>query len=428
MGNSQKSKARKASVEDLAELRKLSDVFFQDSELVMYDDRKYKSLSIYEIKSLLKDKFPYAPTNILFHREDVPLEILEFLYTKNRSTKFQWEFIDTPIERENLRLNRVHLLGFIACHPNVSLKLLLDIANHPRPEARLIATENPLMPPLLRNEIYKEIVDNHGYGDKVLLLKTLAKRDVPSSLRNQGFQALFASESLITDETGALVFPEELPIEVPRNPKSYSKEDYRDYSIRYELRNHQWKFRHVFSALAFVDSLNMKTVTRIIESGHRLSLLRLASNRNLPDEAYKQLFDHVLAMAPKLQFYPLEELAANPSSPPQRLKETVDLIMPELSFKRRGSYNSQVGVHLGANPSTPLDALLTLHSLHNIDAAERVKNGTPTAEDYETETSGTPWRIWRAVEENPTYQNWVAETPNYKELLPPIIKCTCHNL
>lgn len=419
-----KSNARKASEEDLNELRRISDIAFEGSRVFFYSTEKYNELTFSELKKLFKSIYTFEAKRIVFFRKDLPIELLTYLYKKNKGLKFQ----GTPIEYEWRRLERAEMLGLIACHPNVSLKLMMSIANHPSPEARLIATENQLMPPILRNEIYKEIVKNQGYGDKVILLKTLAKGDILTSLRNQGFQTLFAVESFVTDERDQAVFPEELSIRMARNFQNYSEDDYCEHNIREGLRNHEEMFRRVISTLAFVDRLSMKTVNRIISSEHYHSLIYLCSNKYLPSEAYEKLFDYSLKASGLFKFNALAELAANPSVPPQRLKELVGLMMPELSFKRRGSYYSQVAVHLAGNPSAPLESLLTLHSLHNLEAVERLKNGTATPDDYESETSGAPFWIWRAVEENPTYKQWVAETPNHKDLLPPIIKCTCHNL
>lgn len=415
--------------EDALELRKIYDIVFRGKEYIFRKEEDIRALSPAEILEAVKKNIGFDTQDILLSRDDLPLKTLEYIYRKNKGLRLPLAFYKSPVPMELSRIKRAKILGFIACHPNASFDLLLKIAKHESPEARFIATGNPFLPPSIKQDIYRGIIENHGYGDSLLLLRTLCKNDLPGELRNKGLQKLFASDSFIEDERRDPLFPEELPIKDRKYPEPYSFAESSKYFLVMPLKERQYELQEVLRGLALIDGLSMETVDTILKSGHRSSTIHLYSNKNLPVEAYgKFLNREVITTRNWKDVMLLEYLAGNPSAPPELLQEITGMILPDLSYKQRGATFSATGGALAKNPSTPLEALLTLHSLHNIEASERVVNGTATPEDYEAETSGPPARLWFAVEEHPTYKKWVEETPNYKDLLPPVIKCTCHNL
>jgi hypothetical protein len=432
------------SEEDVESLKKLSSV----SKYYEYiDDEKkeqYPNLSAREIRKIIKVNDCHQIGHLLQLRKDLSVKFLNSIYKKNRKIGF-FEFAkSSPSRKNDLTNDRIEILANLAVHPKTNHPLLKKLSKDKEPAIRLSTTENSKLPKKARLRIYQDLVSNAGYGDNALFLKTLYKRDMPVYLLNNGLRSLFQTTAFVTVETrlgSHLQFEEEIYEESkPEYPdhtnyKSFYDKNYQADREKYLLfrqrEEKQYAFRNLLQGITYLDGMSLETTRTILESGHPLSILFLHTNKNHPAEIFEALVEYRDYFDEN--YNPLKEphrdlqgLAANPAVPAWILGKIVEIAMPDLSYKRLGSAYSNVAYELSANPSTPLESLLTLHSLHNMEAAE--KEAEPGGAYYAGETSGTPFALWRRIEDNPTFLKWKAENPNYQELLPPVILCTCHGL
>lgn len=381
------------------------------------DSIKYANLSNKQIAEEIKKNYAPNILALLRHTIDLTAKHLNSIYRKYRkevSLPDSWAYKD----KKSREYERISVLSHLASHRAISQKLLKKLTQEKHPAVRLAATLNPELPENKRQEIYIDLVNNDADGNRCVLLKTVFASDLPVELGNKALQNLFNNgEYGELDGWGKTIrkFSNEV-FEAPALGKTDMEE---------------LEFSNALQEIRVLEDLTMETMKAILDSGHTQAISALCENKYLDPEMYEYLanFHGFLNLEEKPEKYPdynLHLFAGNPGVPGWMLKSMVEKIIPSLSYKQRGAAYNHTSVAIAKNPETPLDALLTLRSLHN--DVEYQKYCATGQYNNRAEILGNPLELRQAVDAHPKYLHWVENTPNYKELLPAFIPCPCHGL
>lgn len=350
-----------------------------------------------------------SSTRHIAPEEDASPRKLYFDYMVNNRFKSP----KNTLEDVNLSLNphfvRLNMLRNIAKHKNIAPKLLMELAQHDIPEIRLAAAENKFLPTVTREQIYKDIVTNQGYDDRQLLIDTLQSVNISSELRNKGTQKLFNIDPLVTQDR-EIRFPEEY------TPELDSKDtEAIPASLNFSISPSRYFHHSLTKLLMSSEDLTVKTITSIINSGHLGAIDTVSKNKHLPREAYEILDKVVSSPAYSRFLLSSSSLYENPATPPEIIERMVEsCVYDEGKFNLYSPHcvRAPLANALARSTFTPLKSLIALHSLYSPEVYRNIKG-----------SHGNVASIWYFVEKNPVYLQWVQETPNYKELLPPVILC-----
>lgn len=412
--NKDKSRGLLANEELMEKLQQEGSFSFLTAE----DKVKYASMSSRDITKVIK-KGSVGELNYLLH---APVSItgkhLEKIVKRYRKASSLRKCRNPEIKARYER-KRISLLSFIAVHPLVGKKSLKELAKNDSSAVRFAVAQNASLSTKNKKDIYTQLIKNHANGSRSVLLQVIFSPDLSWELVNKGLQELFSKGEYI-----------DIPFPLWKNIRYFTAEVSDEGNLNGRTQE-QWNFGRNLASLSSRDGISVKTLKIILNSRHSGAIISLCGNKYLTGKMHEILaesqgFLKLERMPQKYLDGSLPAFAGNSSVPGKLLATITESIIPELSYKRRGAAYNETAVALANNPATPLASLLTLRSLHN--DVEYQKYATTGEYNREAEIFGTPLELYRAVEANPTYLEWVKETPNYKEFLPEFIPCPCHGL